>query len=115
VLASLDVLVLPSVYEEMGSVLTEAMAAGLPVVASDVGGIPEVVRHGETGLLVPPGDVDALAAALDRVVAEPGLRDRLAAGARARSADYSWPALAARVAAVYDRALGLAADLEPAA
>ncbi len=115
VLASLDVLVLPSVYEEMGSVLTEAMAAGLPVVASDVGGIPEVVRHGETGLLVPPGDVDALAAALDRVVAEPGLRDRLAAGARARSAEYGWPALAARVAAVYDRALGLAADLEPAA
>jgi 2-deoxystreptamine N-acetyl-D-glucosaminyltransferase/2-deoxystreptamine glucosyltransferase len=91
------------------------MAAGLPVVASEVGGIPEVVRHGVTGLLVAPGDVGALAAALDRVVAEPGLRDRLAAGARARSADYGWPALAARVAAVYDRALGLAADLEPAA
>ncbi len=115
VLASLDVLVLPSAYEEMGSVLTEAMAAGLPVVASDVGGIPEVVRHGVTGLLVPPGDVDALAAALDRVVAEPALRARLAAGARDRAADYGWPALAARVAAVYDRALGRAADLEPAA
>jgi 2-deoxystreptamine N-acetyl-D-glucosaminyltransferase/2-deoxystreptamine glucosyltransferase len=115
VLASLDVLVLPSAYEEMGSVLTEAMAAGLPVVASDVGGIPEVVRHGVTGLLVPPGDVDALAAALDRVVAEPALRARLAAGARARSADYGWPALAARVAGVYDRVLGVTADLESAA
>ncbi|WP_138735916.1 glycosyltransferase [Modestobacter excelsi] len=103
VLASLDVLVLPSAYEEMGSVLTEAMAAGLPVVASDVGGIPEVVRHGETGLLVPPGDVTALAAALDRLVADPGLRDRLAAGARRRAADYSWPALAARVADLYRR------------
>jgi glycosyltransferase involved in cell wall biosynthesis len=103
VLASLDVLVLPSAYEEMGSVLTEAMASGLPVVASDVGGIPEVVRHGETGLLVPPGDVDALAAALDRLVADAGLRARLSAGARARAAGYAWPRLAARVAAVYAR------------
>ncbi|TFV58573.1 glycosyltransferase family 1 protein [Geodermatophilus sp. DF01-2] len=103
VLASLDVLVLPSAYEEMGSVLTEAMASGLPVVASDVGGIPEVVRGGVTGLLVPPGDVDALAAALDRLAADPGLRARLSAGARARAADYSWPQLAARVAAVYAR------------
>ena len=103
VLASLDVLVLPSAYEEMGSVLTEAMAAGLPVVASDVGGIPEVVRHGETGLLVPPGDVAALAAALDRLVADPGLREHLAAGARRRAADYSWPSLATRVAELYRR------------
>jgi glycosyltransferase involved in cell wall biosynthesis len=103
VLASLDVLVLPSAYEEMGSVLTEAMASGLPVVASDVGGIPEVVRHGETGLLVPPGDVDALATALDRLAADPDLRARLGAGARARAAVYAWPRLAARVGAVYAR------------
>jgi glycosyltransferase involved in cell wall biosynthesis len=103
VLASLDVLVLPSAYEEMGSVLTEAMASGLPVVASDVGGIPEVVRDGHTGLLVPPGDVDALAAALDRLAADADLRARLSAGARARAADYAWPRLAARVAAVYAR------------
>jgi len=104
VLASLDVLVLPSAYEEMGSVLTEAMASGLPVVASDVGGIPEVVRHGQTGLLVPPGDVAALAAALDRLAADADLRARLSAGARARAAEYAWPRLAARVAAVYARA-----------
>jgi glycogen(starch) synthase len=103
VLASLDVLVLPSAYEEMGSVLTEALASGLPVVASDVGGIPEVVHDGVTGLLVPPGDVDALAAALDRLAADPGLRTRLSAGARARAAEYAWPRLAAQVAAVYAR------------
>jgi glycogen synthase len=115
VLASLDVLVLPSAYEEMGSVLTEAMAAGLPVVASDVGGIPEVVRPGETGLLVPPGDVDALAAALDRLVAEPPLRARLATGSRRRATDYAWPALAARVAAVYARVTGRDAPAEAAA
>jgi glycogen synthase len=103
VLASVDLLVLPSAYEEMGSVLVEAMAAGLPVVASDVGGIPEVVGHGETGLLVPPGDVPALAAALDRLVASAELRARLAAGARARSRRYAWPDLAGQVAEVYDR------------
>ncbi|MGY1708784.1 glycosyltransferase [Geodermatophilus sp. SYSU D00758] len=109
VLAALDVLALPSAYEEMGSVLTEAMAAGLPVVASAVGGIPEVVRDGETGLLVPPGDVDALAAALDRLAGDPRLRARLAAGARERAAAYAWPALATRVAAVYGRVCGLPA------
>ena len=110
VLASLDVLVLPSAYEEMGSVLTEAMAAGLPVVASDVGGIPEVVRDGETGLLVPPGDVDALARALDRLVADPELRRRLAAGARDRAGRYAWPFLAQRVADVYARVAGRHAE-----
>jgi 2-deoxystreptamine N-acetyl-D-glucosaminyltransferase/2-deoxystreptamine glucosyltransferase len=101
VLAALDVLVLPSAYEEMGSVLTEAMAAGLPVVASAVGGIPEVVREGSTGLLVPPLDADALAAALDRLVADPALREHLASGARAHADRYAWPRLAARVAAIY--------------
>jgi 2-deoxystreptamine N-acetyl-D-glucosaminyltransferase/2-deoxystreptamine glucosyltransferase len=103
VLASLDVLALPSMYEEMGSVLVEAMASGLPVVASAVGGIPEVVRDGRTGLLVPPGDVDALAAALDRLAADPGLRGRLAEGARVHARDYAWPRLAGEVAAVYRR------------
>ncbi|RFU20423.1 glycosyltransferase [Geodermatophilus marinus] len=109
VLAALDVLALPSAYEEMGSVLTEAMAAGLPVVASAVGGIPEVVRDGETGLLVPPGDVAALAAALDRLAGDPQLRARLAAGAREQAAAYAWPALAGRVAGVYARVCGLPA------
>jgi glycogen(starch) synthase len=104
VLASLDVLVLPSAYEEMGSVLVEAMAAGLPVVASAVGGIPEVVRDGETGLLVPPGDVAALTASLDRLAADPQLRERLAAGARARARAYAWPQLSEQVVEVYRRA-----------
>lgn len=102
VLASLDVLVLPSDYEELGSVLTEAMAAGLPVVATRVGGIPEVVEDGVTGLLVPPGDVDALADAVERLVADPALRHRMADQARARSGRWSWPELAGRVARVYD-------------
>lgn len=115
VLGALDVLVLPSAYEEMGSVLTEAMAAGLPVVASAVGGIPEVVGHGTTGLLVPPADPGALAAELDRLVADPGLRERLAAGARERAGDYAWPRLAARVEAVYRRVRGRAEFPSPVA
>jgi glycosyltransferase involved in cell wall biosynthesis len=101
VLASLDVLVLPSAYEEMGSVLVEAMASGLPVVATRVGGIPAVVQDGRTGLLVPPGDVSALAVALDRLVADPGLRSAMAASARERSAEYAWPTIAERVHDLY--------------
>jgi glycogen synthase len=104
VLASLDVLVLPSVYEEMGSILVEAMASGLPVVASRVGGIPDVVVDGETGLLVPPGDADALAAALDELVSDPQRRERLAAAARRRARRYSWSELARRVEELYDAA-----------
>ena len=104
VLASLDVLVLPSAYEELGSVLVEAMAAGVTVVASDVGGIPEVVVDGETGLLVPPGDVAALAAALGRLTADEPLRVRLGANARVRAREYTWPSLARRVLAVYTTA-----------
>jgi glycogen(starch) synthase len=115
VLASLDVLVLPSAYEEMGSVLTEAMAAGVPVVASDVGGIPEVVDEGVTGLLVPPLDVDALAGALDRLVADSALRERLADGARRRAGDYAWPLLAARVLAVYGEVRSRRVPRRPAA
>jgi 2-deoxystreptamine N-acetyl-D-glucosaminyltransferase/2-deoxystreptamine glucosyltransferase len=106
VLSSLDLLVLPSVYEEMGSVLVEAMAAGLPVVASDVGGIPEVVRPGENGVLVPPDDVASLVDALERLAGDPRERARLAACARALSEAYAWPALAARVAHVYAAVLG---------
>ena len=101
VLASLDVLVLPSVYEEMGSILVEAMASGLPVVASRVGGIPDVVEDGGTGVLVPPGDPEALAAALDELVTDPCRRERLGAAARRRARRYSWPELAGRVAQLY--------------
>jgi glycogen(starch) synthase len=101
VLSALDVLVLPSVYEEMGSVLVEAMASGLPVVATRVGGIPEVVVDGQTGLLVPPADVAALAEAIDQLVGDPDRRRRMGEAARTRSEQYSWTILADRVAALY--------------
>ena len=72
---------LSSAWENLPHSAVEALSVGVPVVATAVGGVPEVVREGENGLLVPPGDPGALAAAMRRVLYEPGLRDRLAAGA----------------------------------
>lgn len=84
-LASADVFVLSSLSEGMPISVIEAMAAGLPVVASAVGGVPELVADGETGYLVPPGDVDALAVTLERVLADEGLRRRLGEAGRRRA------------------------------
>jgi glycosyltransferase involved in cell wall biosynthesis len=81
-LAGATALVLPSAWENLPHAAVEALAVGTPVVATAVGGVPEVVHDGENGLLVPANDAAALAAALRRVVSEPGLRERLAAGAQ---------------------------------
>jgi len=66
-----DIFILPSLNEGMGRVLVEAMAAGKPIVASNVGGIPDLVRHGDNGLLVPPGDENALADSIKRLIRDP--------------------------------------------
>jgi glycosyltransferase involved in cell wall biosynthesis len=84
-LARADVFALPSASEGMPVSVLEAMAAGLPVVASRVGGLPEQVVEGETGVLVAPGDADELAAALDRLLGDPGLRRRLGEAGRERA------------------------------
>jgi len=83
-LAAADIVALPSLQEGLGVAALEAMAAGRPVVASRVGGLAEAVVHEETGLLVPPGDPTALAAALARLARDPDLRARLGAAGRAR-------------------------------
>ncbi|MEP6851571.1 MAG: glycosyltransferase family 4 protein [bacterium] len=104
-LAAADVLALPSIYEEMGSILAEALQAGLPVVASAVGGIPDVVRPGRTGVLVPPGDPVALAGALERLVGSEGRRSAMRAACRAEATGYAWDGLAAQILNVYRRAV----------
>lgn len=78
-----DLLVMPSSYEPLGMSQIEALALGVPVVASDTGGIPETIHHGDTGLLVAPEDVDAWVAAIDQALSAPErMRAMAAAGAR---------------------------------
>ncbi|HVE38877.1 MAG TPA: glycosyltransferase [Planctomycetota bacterium] len=87
ILAASDIVALPSRFGEgCPNALLEAMAAGKPVIAARSGGTPEVVVDGETGLLHPPEDVDALRAALQRLAADPALRARLGAAGRERAA-----------------------------
>jgi glycosyltransferase involved in cell wall biosynthesis len=81
-LAGARAAVLSSAWENLPHAAVEALAVGTPVVSTAVGGVPEVVHDGENGLLVPPNDPDALAAAIRRVLEDDGLRDRLAANAQ---------------------------------
>ena len=100
-LAALDVFVFPSREEGLGSTLIDAMAQGLPIVASRVGGIPELIAHERTGLLVPPGDPAALAAALARLAGDSALRARLGTAAREAAAAYTPEAMAAAYLNLY--------------
>jgi sugar transferase (PEP-CTERM/EpsH1 system associated) len=105
-LSSFDVFVLTSLMEGISNTLLEAMACGLPVVATAVGGNVELVRDGDTGLLVSPGDVEALAQKLARVATEPDLASML--GARARAAaigEFSLEAMVRRYGELYSRLL----------
>jgi glycosyltransferase involved in cell wall biosynthesis len=105
-LAELDVLALPSWTEGLPLVVLEAMARRRPVVATPVGGTPEVVVDGETGLLVPPRDPDALAAALRTLLADADLRRRMGeAGYERVRARFSAAAMTGRVLAIYDEVL----------
>jgi glycosyltransferase involved in cell wall biosynthesis len=83
-LESADVFVLPSRWEGLPVALLEAMGAGLPVVATRVEGVEEVVEHDGQGLLVPPGDLEALVRSLLRLIEQPDLRERMGKAARKR-------------------------------
>ncbi|MBI3827526.1 MAG: glycosyltransferase [Candidatus Rokubacteria bacterium] len=101
-LAAADVLVAPSRNEGMGRVLVEAMALGLPVVGSAVGGVPIVLDHGRAGRLVPAGDRDALAAVLIELARDPRLRANLGAAGRTQAEAFSADTMATRMVELYD-------------
>jgi glycogen synthase len=101
VLTHADLLVLPSLYEELGTILLEAMWVGVPIVASRTGGIPDIIDDGVNGLLVAPGDPQVLARTVDYLLADPDLARRLGEAARELARDYDWGVLAERVLAIY--------------
>jgi glycogen synthase len=105
-LTNADVLVLPSSYEELGSVMIEAMRAGLPIVATKTGGIPDIVEDGRNGLLVPPGDSRALARAINRVLEDRSFAARLGREGLRRSQRFEWSQLTDEVLATYESARG---------
>jgi glycosyltransferase involved in cell wall biosynthesis len=105
-LAACDVFALPSLYEGSSLAVLEAMAARRPVVSSAIGGTDELIDDGSDGLLVEPGDAEALAAALRRLLDDPGLRDSLAARARERvERDFTPAAMVRRAEAIYGELL----------
>ena len=104
VLAAADLLVWPAINEAFGMALLEAQAAGLPVVAGASGGVSAIVEDCATGLLTPPGDIAAFAAAMRRLILYPETRVAMGAAAQAKArAEHDLPQAAARLAAVIDR------------
>jgi glycosyltransferase involved in cell wall biosynthesis len=104
-----SVVVAPSEREGFGLAAAEAMAFGRPVVAAAGGGLLELVSDGETGLLVPPRDAVALRAAVERLLADPELRERLGSAARVRARErFGWDAVIERTLGVYRAAIGSA-------
>ena len=103
---SADVFCAPATgFESQGVVLLEAMAAGLPIVASNIDGYATVLTHGEEGLLVLPGDEEGLAAALSELLRDPEQRRQMAGKGRRRVQEYGWPRVAQQVLSYYERLL----------
>jgi glycosyltransferase involved in cell wall biosynthesis len=105
-LQAVDLYVQPSLTEGLPLAVVEAGAAGLPIVASDVGGIPEIITHGANGLLVPPGDPQALAQAIQKLIEDPQMARRLGDAARQAAFErFSAEAMAERYMQLYERLL----------
>lgn len=105
--AACDMLVAPSLYESFGLIYVEAMAYGKPVIGCAIGGVPEVVKDGETGLLVPPENTEALAEAIIRILQDDALRAQLGHNGRAHAKEhFSVTRMAERTAELYYEAVG---------
>lgn len=103
--ATADLFVLPALFEPFGIVLLEAMAAGLPIVASRVGGIPDVVEEGKAGILVEAGNARALAQSINSLISDPLLRERMGEEGKRRAAKYSWNLIVPQIRGVYGEAI----------
>jgi glycosyltransferase involved in cell wall biosynthesis len=103
IMSCFDIFVLPSLNEGMGRVLVEAMATGLPIVASRVGGIPDLVKHGENGLLVPPADEGALERAISDLLSDEARRKRMGETGKRICRPYSIEAMVEKIDDLYSR------------
>ncbi|NJL06049.1 MAG: glycosyltransferase family 1 protein [Chloroflexaceae bacterium] len=103
--AAADALVVPSHYESFGMVVLEGMACGVPVIASNVGGMRFSIEPEQSGILVPPDDSPALAQALHRLLTTPALQARLRQGGIARAAQYSWSRITDQIEQLYRQVL----------
>ena len=103
--AAADLCAVPSLTESFGLGALEAMGCGTPVVGTRVGGLQTLIKDGESGILVPAGDYQALAEAIAQVLGDPRLRMHLAHGARERAEHYSWRMVADRVEELYAKVL----------
>jgi glycosyltransferase involved in cell wall biosynthesis len=100
-----DIFVLPSLNEGMGRVLVEAMAAGLPIVASRVGGIPDLIKNGENGLLVPPAEASAFGKAISDLLSDKEKRNRMGEAGKKVCLPYSAEAMVERINTLYAKLL----------
>ncbi len=105
VMSVFDIFVLPSLNEGMGRVLVEAMALGKPIVASDVGGIPDLVVQGKNGYLVPVGDVETLAARIKELLDDPGKREEMGNTGQRYAAKYSSEKMVEKIDLLYHKLL----------
>ncbi|MFK3890140.1 glycosyltransferase family 4 protein [Sphingomonas sp. NPDC079357] len=105
--ASMDLLFNPSVTETWGQVTSEAMAAGVPVVAARATGAVDLLQDGRTGFLVPPEDLDGYAAAIARLISDPALRAEMGEAAHRRAQDFRWDTANAAVLQAYQEVLAL--------
>ncbi len=99
-------------HESFGIVLLEAMAAGTPIVASDIGGFADVLQDGKQGLLVPPRDADALAATMDRLLSDAALREEMGKRGTKGAQRYGWDRISREILAYYEQVMTDGADAE---
>jgi glycosyltransferase involved in cell wall biosynthesis len=102
-MAGLDILWHPARSEGLGTSVIDAMALGIPPIAFAVGGLPEVIENGKSGLLVPPGDLQAFMRAAADLITNDALRARLAEGAKLRAREFDVKRMIERTAEVYQR------------